>query len=87
MILEHRDARPSIDPSAYVAPTAVVCGDVHVHVGAGARCEVRIHGVVHVNTVLAPETVVPSGWIAAGDPAQLCQSEFLGAHREDRECG
>jgi carbonic anhydrase/acetyltransferase-like protein (isoleucine patch superfamily) len=197
VILEHRGARPTIDPTAYVAPTAVVCG--HVVVGAGARvlfgavlsaedgrvevgrnsvvmenalvrgraahpalvgddvlvgpqahvngseietgcfiatgaalfpgarlgagCEVRIHGVVHVNTVLAPETVVPIGWIAAGDPAQLFapgqheelwavqreldfpgtvygvergtpaadlmarQSEFFGAHGEDRECG
>ena len=197
MILEHRGARPRIDPSAYVAPTAVVCGDVHVGPGArvlfgavltaedgrvevgrncvvmehalvrgrathparvgddvlvgphahvngceigagcflatgaalfpGARlgegCEVRIHGVVHVNSVLAPGTMVPIGWIAAGDPAQLFspdrhdelwavqreldfpgtvygvergtpaaelmwrQSEFFGAHREDRECG
>jgi carbonic anhydrase/acetyltransferase-like protein (isoleucine patch superfamily) len=197
VILEHRGARPTIDPSAYIAPTAVVCGDVEVGAGArvlfgavlsaedgrvevgrnsvvmenalvrgrsghpalvgddvlvgphahvngceieagcfiatgaalfpgarlGAACEVRIHGVVHVNTVLAPETVVPIGWIAAGDPAQLFapgqheelwavqreldfpgtvygvergtpaselmarQSEFFGAHREDRECG
>ena len=145
MILEHRGRRPTIDPSAYVAPTAVVCGDVdvgpgarvlfgavltaedgrvevgrncvvmenalvrgraghpavlgddvlvgpHAHVNGcaiaagcfiatgaalfpGARlgegCEVRIHGVVHVNSVLAPGTVVPIGWIAAGDPAQL----------------
>ena len=197
MIVEHRAARPSIDPTAYVAPTAVVCGDVHVGPGArilfgavltaedgrvevgrncvvmenalvrgrdghparlgadvlvgphahvngcevaagcfiatgaalfpgarlGAGCEVRIHGVVHVNSVLAPGTVVPIGWIATGDPAQLFapgrheelwavqreldfpgtvygvprgtspeelmrrQSEFFGAHREDRECG
>jgi carbonic anhydrase/acetyltransferase-like protein (isoleucine patch superfamily) len=196
MILEHRGARPTIDPSAYVAPTAVVCGDVRVGAGArvlfgavltaedgrvevgrncvvmenalvrgrsghpavlagdvlvgphahvngshvaagcflatgaalfpgarlGAGCEVRIHGVVHVNSVLAAGTVVPIGWIAAGDPAQLFppgrheelwavqreldfpgtvyglargtppeelmrrQSEFFGAHREDRGC-
>jgi carbonic anhydrase/acetyltransferase-like protein (isoleucine patch superfamily) len=149
MILEHRGARPSIDPTAYVAPTAVVCGDVHVGPGArilfgavltaengrvevgrncvvmenalvrgrdghpvrlgddvlvgpqahvngcevaagcfiatgaalfpgarlGAGCEVRIHGVVHVNTVLAAGTMVPIGWIAAGDPAQLFPPE------------
>ena len=35
MILEHRGIRPTIDPSASVAPTAVVCGDVHL--GPGAR--------------------------------------------------
>jgi carbonic anhydrase/acetyltransferase-like protein (isoleucine patch superfamily) len=30
MILEHRGERPRIHPSAYVAPNAVVCGDVTV---------------------------------------------------------
>jgi carbonic anhydrase/acetyltransferase-like protein (isoleucine patch superfamily) len=145
MLIEHRDRRPSVDPSAYVAPSAVLCGDVHVAAGArvlfgavltaedgtvrvgersvimenalvrgrkatpavigddvlvgphahvngsviedgsflatgsatfpgavvGAGSEVRIHGVVHVNSRLAPETTVPIGWIAAGDPAEL----------------
>ena len=27
---EHRGRRPVVDDSAYVAPTAVLCGDVHV---------------------------------------------------------
>jgi gamma-carbonic anhydrase len=27
--------------------------------------------VLHVNSVLPPDTVVPIGWIAAGDPARL----------------
>jgi gamma-carbonic anhydrase len=35
MLIEHRDAQPTVDPSAYVAPNAVLSGDVHV--GAGAR--------------------------------------------------
>jgi carbonic anhydrase/acetyltransferase-like protein (isoleucine patch superfamily) len=30
MLIEHRGKRPTVDPSAYVAPTAVVCGDVRV---------------------------------------------------------
>jgi carbonic anhydrase/acetyltransferase-like protein (isoleucine patch superfamily) len=30
MILVHRSKRPTIDPSAYVAPTAVVCGEVTI---------------------------------------------------------
>jgi gamma-carbonic anhydrase len=30
MIIEHRGNRPTIDPSAYVAPNAVVCGDVQI---------------------------------------------------------
>ncbi len=30
MLLEHRGKRPSVDPTAYVAPTAVLCGDVRI---------------------------------------------------------
>lgn len=30
VLLEHDGLRPSVDPSAYVAPTAVVCGDVSI---------------------------------------------------------
>lgn len=38
---------------------------------AGAGSELRINSVLHVNSRLAPHTVVPIGWIAAGDPARL----------------
>jgi carbonic anhydrase/acetyltransferase-like protein (isoleucine patch superfamily) len=145
MLLEHRGRSPQVDPSAYVAPTAVLCGDVRIGPDArvlfgavltaedgtievGARCaimenalvrgrarhpttigddvligphahvngtvieagcfiatgaalfpgarvgsgsEVRIHGVVQVNTVLEPGSTVPIGWVAVGDPAQI----------------
>jgi gamma-carbonic anhydrase len=145
MLIHHRGAQPTVDPSAYVAPNAVLCGDVHVGAGArilfgavltaedgrvdvgdrtvvmenalvrgrrltparlgddvlvgphahvngavvedgaflatgaaifpgavvGARSEVRIRAVVHVNSKLAPDATVPIGWIAAGDPARL----------------
>jgi carbonic anhydrase/acetyltransferase-like protein (isoleucine patch superfamily) len=145
MLIEHRGKRPHIDPTAYVAPTAVICGDVtigprtHVSYGAvieahgapvriGAQCvireninirstdrdaveignyvligphaslkgctvedecflatgvrifqsarvgrrtEVRIDGVVHVRSVLPPNSLVPIKWLAVGDPAQL----------------
>jgi carbonic anhydrase/acetyltransferase-like protein (isoleucine patch superfamily) len=145
MILEHEGSRPVIPASAYVAPSATVCGAVvlgerarilhgavltaedgeihlgadvvvmenalirgrarhpahigeavlvgpHAHVngatvedevfiatgaslfpGAVAGCgsELRINSVLHVNSRLTPGTVVPIGWIAAGDPATL----------------
>src|SRR5947209_3318529 len=35
MLIEHRGAAPRIHPSAYVAPTAVICGAVSI--GADAR--------------------------------------------------
>lgn len=46
---------------------------VSVFAGAsvGTGSELRINSVLHVNSTLLPGTVVPIGWIAAGDPAQL----------------
>jgi carbonic anhydrase/acetyltransferase-like protein (isoleucine patch superfamily) len=35
------------------------------------RAEVRIHGVVHVNTVLEEDATVPIGWVAVGNPAEI----------------
>lgn len=145
MLVEHRGRVPQIHPSAYVAPTAVLCGAVdvgadarilfgavltaedgeirigertvimehalvrgraghpamigadvlvgpHAHLNGttvgdgvflatgvalfpgstvGAGAEVRIHGVVHVNTMLPAGATVPIGWVAVGDPAQV----------------
>lgn len=36
----------------------------------GARAEVRIRGVVHVNSVLPADAVLPIGWIAVENPAR-----------------
>jgi len=145
MLLEHQGKRPRIHESAYIAPTATICGDVtvgensrilfgavitaeggpveigayciimenavirgtkrhparlgnHILVGPrayltgctvednaflatgatvfnkahiGARAEVRINGLVHLRTRLPPDAVVPLGWVAVGDPAQI----------------
>ena len=145
MLLVHDGKRPTVDPSARIAPNAVVCGDVtigancsvgfgavltaesgpiaigtncvimdtavirgvrrnpvrigdNVLVGPhayltgcevadsafiatgatvfngariGARAEVRINGIVHLRSVLPPDAVVPLGWIAVGDPAEI----------------
>jgi carbonic anhydrase/acetyltransferase-like protein (isoleucine patch superfamily) len=145
MILEHRGASPEIADDVYVAPNAVVCGDVriasgsrilfgavvvaeggpvrigsncvvmenavirgrtgykatlgdnvlvgpHAHVNGavvgddafiatsaaifpgarvGARAEIRIGAVLHVNSRLPDETTVPIGWVAVGDPAKI----------------
>ena len=145
MLIEHLGKSPIVDPTAFVAPNAVVCGDVSIgpgvrimfgaqviaeggsisiggecivmenavlrssaahslcigsnclvgpnahvvgstienevflatgcavfhgsHIGAGA--EVRINGVVHLKTHVAPGATVPIGWVAVGNPAQL----------------
>ena len=56
-----------IDDDVFLATGSSVFPGAHV----GRGSEVRINGVVHVNSALAPETTVPIGWIAVGDPAQL----------------
>jgi carbonic anhydrase/acetyltransferase-like protein (isoleucine patch superfamily) len=145
MLLEHRGRRPVVPESAYVAPSAVLCGAVvlgegsrvlhgavltaedgevrvgsncvvmenalvrgrarhptligdavligpHAHVNgatvedevfiatgaalfpgsvAGAGAELRINSVLHINSHLDAGAVLPIGWIAAGNPAQL----------------
>jgi carbonic anhydrase/acetyltransferase-like protein (isoleucine patch superfamily) len=42
MLLEHRGQRPRIHPSAYIAPTATVCGDVTI----GPECRVLFGAVL-----------------------------------------
>jgi carbonic anhydrase/acetyltransferase-like protein (isoleucine patch superfamily) len=37
----------------------------------GARSQVRIHGVVHINSVLPEDARVPIGWVAVGNPAEI----------------
>ncbi len=58
---------------ATVADEVFLATGTRVFNGAriGTRSEVRINAVVHLRTVLPPESVVPIGWVAVGDPAQV----------------
>jgi carbonic anhydrase/acetyltransferase-like protein (isoleucine patch superfamily) len=149
VLIEHRGEWPKVHHTAYVAPTAVVCGDVTIGedtrvlfgavitaeggpVTIGARCvimenavirgapqhpcrigdhvlvgprayltgctiddecflatgatvfngavlgkgaEVKINGLLHVNSVLSAEASMPIGWLAVSDPAQMFPPE------------
>ena len=37
----------------------------------GKGCEVRINGVVHLNTRVAENETIPIGWVAVGNPATI----------------
>jgi carbonic anhydrase/acetyltransferase-like protein (isoleucine patch superfamily) len=58
---------------------AIVGDEVFIATGAsvfpgatlGRGSEVRVNGVVHVRTRLPEGGMVPIGWVAVGDPAQL----------------
>lgn len=84
-LVRGRSAQPAklgdavlVGPHAHVNG-AVIEDEVFVATGAslfpgsvaGTGSELRINSVLHVNSRLEPGTVLPIGWIAAGDPAEL----------------
>lgn len=82
MLVEHRGRRPSIDPDAWVAPTAVVCGDVTL--AAGARI---LHGAVlsaeDGAVTVGRDTVVMEHALVrgrAGHPAAIGEAVLVGPH-------
>lgn len=60
-----------VEEEVFLATGTRVFNGAHI----GARSEVRINGVVHLRTTLPPETVVPIGWVAVGDPLQILPPE------------
>ncbi len=82
MLIEHRGASPRIDPSAYVAPTAVVSGDVTI--GADARI---LHGAVVTaedgSVSIGARVVVMEHALVrgrAGHPASIGDDVLIGPH-------
>lgn len=62
---------------AVIDDEAFLATGISVFPGAsiGRGAEVRVNGVVQVNTRLEPGAVVPIGWIAVGDPAVILPAE------------
>lgn len=82
VLIRHRGHEPFVDPSAYVAPSAVLVGDVHV--GADARI---LHGAVLTaedGTVsIGSDTVVMEHALVrgrAGHPAVIGSAVLVGPH-------
>lgn len=57
----------TVAEGAFLATGATVFNGARI--GRGA--EVRVNGVVHVRTALPDGAVVPIGWVAVGDPAEI----------------
>lgn len=60
-----------IDDSVFLATGSSVFNGAHVE----TRATVRIHGIVHIRTRLPPDSVVPIGWVALGDPARIMPAQ------------
>jgi carbonic anhydrase/acetyltransferase-like protein (isoleucine patch superfamily) len=56
-----------VESSAFLATGTTIFNGARI----GTRAEVRINGVVHLKTHLPPDAVVPIGWVAVGDPAEI----------------
>jgi len=74
----HIGTHSLIGPNAHVVGCGIedcvfIATGASVFHGAsvGRGSEVRINGVVHIKTKLAPDTIVPIGWVAVGNPAQI----------------
>lgn len=82
MLVEHRGLRPQIHPTAYVAPTAVVSGDVTVGPGArilhGAVVTAEDGAVVLGENVVVMEQALVRG--RAGHPAVIGDAVMIGPH-------
>lgn len=67
-----------VGPNSHIVG-AEISDEVFIATGAsifhgakiGQRSQVRINGIVHLRTRLEPGSVVPIGWIAIGDPAEI----------------
>jgi carbonic anhydrase/acetyltransferase-like protein (isoleucine patch superfamily) len=82
MLIRHRGLEPTIDPSAYVAPSATVVGDVRI--AAGARI---LHGAVLAAedgaVVIGEDAVVMENALIRGrhgHPAEIGSAVMIGPH-------
>ena len=67
MIIAHAGKQPRIDPAAWIAPDATICGDVEIGAGArvmhGARIVGEAGGAIRIgrNTIVMENAVVRAG--------------------------
>lgn len=57
----------TVESNVFIATGASIFNNARLEGGS----EVRINGVVHVNSVLPGGSVVPIGWVAVGNPARI----------------
>lgn len=57
----------TVEDEVFIAAGATIFNQAVLKKGA----EVRINAIVHIRTVLPENAVVPLGWVAVGDPAEV----------------
>ncbi|MFD5562816.1 gamma carbonic anhydrase family protein [Kitasatospora griseola] len=83
--IRHRGAAPQVHPTAYVAPTAALVGDVRI----GPRARVMFGAVLDAEgsyieigeaTVVSENAVLRASAVAADQPVRLADHVFVGPH-------
>jgi len=69
MIISHEGKTPQIDPSAFVAPTAAICGDVTI----GPKCRI-MHGAA---------VIAEGGRISIGEQGIVLENAVIRSGRND----
>jgi carbonic anhydrase/acetyltransferase-like protein (isoleucine patch superfamily) len=88
MLLEHRGVAPTVDPSAYVAPTAVLCGDVRVAQNARILFGAVLTGEDGAITV-GERTVIMENAVVRGrarHPVTIGDDVLVGPHAHVNGC-
>lgn len=73
MIIAHGSERPAIDPSAWVAPDATVCG--HVTIGPGARIlhGARLIGEAGGSIAIGRDCIIMENAVVRASPRHACR--------------
>ncbi len=70
----------TVEDEVFIATGAAVFHGAQL----GRGCEVRINGIVHVNTTLEPGATVPIGWVAVGARPTACRPTSMSGSGRSR---
>lgn len=72
MLIEHAGKTPAIDPTAWVAPDATVCGDVAIGPGARILHGARLVGEAGGSIRIGRDTIVMENAVVRAGPRHPC---------------
>jgi carbonic anhydrase/acetyltransferase-like protein (isoleucine patch superfamily) len=72
MLIAHAGKQPKIDPTAWIAPDATVCGDVEIGAGAGILYGARVIGESGGAIRIGRNSIVMENAVVRASPRHTC---------------
>jgi carbonic anhydrase/acetyltransferase-like protein (isoleucine patch superfamily) len=72
MLIEHAGKRPQVDPTAWIAPDATICGDVTIGAGSRVLHGARIIGESGGSVQIGRYCIVMENAVVRGNPRHGC---------------